>query len=233
MSVPSSFKDESGMTLVELIVATTAGLVVFLGLTMMMIVSTHQTTRITERVHATDESRVAIQRVVKEMESACAARYLVPVRPGSTGTKLKFARAYGSAVSPSPVMSEVKLEGTNLVIWEYPVSGGAVPVWTFNETEPTSKRALVSNVSTVSSSEPLFRYYEIKNGVITGPMTVGSSGLTEEQAQKVVKVDFAIKVSPSPTPVTDAGGASIIKDSAYLRFSSPTYLTTSVNGPCE
>lgn len=226
-------RDESGMTLIELIVATTTGLVVFMGLTMMVIASTRQATRISDRVHTTADARVAVQRVVKELQSACAARYLTPVRKGSSGTKLKFARAYGSAVSPSPVMSEVKVENSNLVIWEYPVSGGSVPVWNFNETEPTSKRALIRNVAAVSSSIPIFRYYKVSGGTVSTPVTVGSEGLTDEQAQDIVKVDIALKVSPGPTPITDPGGATTVQDSAYLRFSSPTYVTTSVNGPCE
>lgn len=226
-------RDERGMTLVELIVALSAGMVVFLALTMMVIASMHQSTRITNRVHTTAKARLATQRIAKELQSACAARYLTPVRQGSTGTKLKFARAYGSAVSPSPVMSEVKLVGSDLVIWEYPVSGGSTPEWEFNEVTPTSKQALIGNVSAVSGSVPIFRYYEFTNAQIASPVVVGSEGLTTTQADNIVKVDIALKVSPPGTPVADAGGAAIVQDSAYLRFSSPTYLTTSVNGPCE
>ncbi len=226
-------RDERGMTLIELVVATTAGMVVFLGLTMMVVASMHQSTRIANRVHTTANARVATQRIVHELQSACAARYLTPVRVGSTGTKLKFARAYGSAVSPSPVMSEVKLEGSNLVVWEYPVSGGSTPEWEFEEITPSSKRALIGNAGAVSGSVPIFRYYQIVNGVATTPVTVGPGGLTQEQADKIVKVDIALKVSPPGTPVSDPGGAAIVQDSAYLRFSSPTYVTTSVNGPCE
>jgi Tfp pilus assembly protein PilW len=225
-------RDESGVTLIELVVATSAGLVLFMGLTMMVLASMHQTTRISNRVHATQDARTAVHRVVNELQSACAARYLTPVKEGSTGTNLKFARAYGSAVSPSPVMSEVKLEGTDLFDWEYPVSGGSTPEWSFNTTTPTSKRALIKNAGQVSSSIPIFSYYEIASGTPTA-VTPGSSGLTEKQADKVVKVDIALKVTPSAETVSDPNAAATVQDGAYLRFSSPTYVTSSVNGPCE
>jgi hypothetical protein len=226
-------RDESGMTLIELIVATAAGMVIFMLLTMGVLGAMHNQTRVTNRVHTTAKARLATQSIVSELQSACAARYLTPVRKESTGTKLKFARAYGSAVSPTPVMSEVKLVGSELVIWEYPVTGGSTPEWTFNETTPTTKRALLTNVTTVSSSVPIFRYYAYNNGTATIPLTVGTNGLTEEQADSVVKVDITVKVVSPGAPVTDTNSSTTVQDSAYLRFSSPTYTTTSVNGPCE
>jgi hypothetical protein len=225
---------ESGITLIELIVATAAGMVVFFGLTMMVLGAMHNSTRISNRVHATAKARIGVQRVVKELQSACAARYLTPIRKGSSGTVLKFARAYGSAVSPNPVMSEVKLVGTSLVVWQYPVSGGSTPEWEFDETTPTQKQALITNAGPVSTGSPIFRYYAFSSGVATTALTVGTEGLTQAQAESVVKVDIALKVSTATnSSVIDSNGAATVQDSAYLRFSSPTYTTTSVNGPCE
>jgi type II secretory pathway pseudopilin PulG len=226
-------RDERGMTLVELLVAISAGMVIFFGLTMMVIASMHQTTRITNRVHATADARLATERVVNELQSACAARYLTPVRKGSTGTVLKFARAFGSAVSPSPVMTEVKLVGSSLWSYEYPVSGGSTPEWTFNETTPTSQRILISNVAPISASVPIFSYYQFTNATISTQMTPPAAGFEETEAEKVVKVGISFKVTPPGGPVTDANGAALIQDSALLRFTPPTYVTTSVNGPCE
>lgn len=221
------------MTLVELLVATSAGTVIFFGLTMMVIASMHQTTRITNRVHTTATARLATERIVNELQSACAARYLTPVRKGSSGTVLKFARAFGSAVSPTPVMTEVKLVGSSLVSYEYPVSGGSTPEWTFNETTPTATRALIDNVAPVSASVPIFSYYQFNNAAISSRLAPASGVLEESESDKVVKVGISFKVTTPGTTVTDANGASLIQDSALLRFTSPTYLTTSVNGPCE
>jgi Tfp pilus assembly protein PilW len=226
-------RDESGTTLVELVVAIATGMIVLFGLTSMVMAALHQETRVTNRVHTTANARLATERVVNELQSACAARYLTPVRQGSTGTVLKFARAFGSAVSPSPVMTEVKLVGTTLTSYEYPVSGGSTPEWTFNETTPTAQHELITNVAPISSSVPVFSYYQFNNATISSRLTPPTAGFLETEAEKVVKVGIAFKVSPPGGPVTDANGAALIQDSALLRFTPPTYVTTSVNGPCE
>src|SRR5690349_805787 len=102
-------EDESGMTLIELLVATSAGMTIFLGLTMMVLGSMHRTNAISDRVQSTADARTALHRVTTELHSACVARYLTPIMPGSSGSELRFVRSVSSEVSPTPVESRVYL----------------------------------------------------------------------------------------------------------------------------
>ena len=80
-------------------------MVVFFGLTMMVLASMHDTTRITNRVHSTQNARTALHEMITELHSACVVRFLTPVQAESSGTSLRFIHANGSEVSPKPTLS--------------------------------------------------------------------------------------------------------------------------------
>ncbi len=223
-----NLRDQSGTTLVELVVATMAGAVIFLGLTMVVVASMHQQTRISKRVHATQEARTLVQRIVTELHSSCVASSVAPIYGKNTSTSISYVYQTGSGPALTPVKQQVYLSGTTLMQSTYPSTSGSTPKWTFSET-PTSTRTLLTNVSGVSASEPLFRYYKYKEGVITAmPSTV-----TEAESPSVVQVDIALKVSPTESTVTDAKAPGIVQDSAFLRFSPPSANVNAANLPCE
>jgi len=236
MHRPNSIEDERGTTLVELLVAISAGLVIFFGLTMLVLASMHNTTRVSNRVHTTQNARTAVQAIVAELHSACMTRFLAPIQEGSSGTTLRFIHAYGSSVSPTPILSVITLSGTTLKQSDYAVSSGSAPRWEFNTSTPTSSRALISGVGSPSSSTPIFSYYKFKSGQVEAARVKGSGSgesLVAEQAEEVSKVNVAVKASPPGTTVADANGAATVQDSALLRFTPPVYSTTAANLPCE
>ena len=223
-----NLRDQSGTTLVELVVATMAGTVIFLGLTMVIVASMHQQTRISKRVHATQEARTLVQRIVTELHSTCVASSVAPIQGTNTSTSISYVYQTGSGAALTPVKHKVYLSGTTLMLSTYASTSGSTPKWTFSET-PASTQTLLTNVSGVSVSEPLFRYYKYKEGVITAmPSTV-----TEAEAPSVVQVDIALKVSPTESTVKDAKAPGIVQDSAFLRFSPPSANVNAANLPCE
>jgi type II secretory pathway pseudopilin PulG len=209
------------MTLIELIVATTTGVIIFAGLTAMVLASMHSSTRVTNRVHATQDARRVVHRITNELHSACVAQYVVPVQPESTRTKLSFAHAYGSEVTPVPIKTAITLSGTTLTQADYPVASGSTPSWVFSST-PSSTRTILKNVSAYTGSAPVFTYFKVENGV-----------LAEIPLSGVVQVNIALKVTPASETFTDANADANVQSSAYLRFTSPTYATTKTNSPCE
>ncbi len=227
-------KDESGMTLIELVVACMAGSIVFFGLTMMVVAAMHDTTRVSHRVHATQNARTALAEVVNELHSACVAQYESPIYEGSAGTKLRFFHATGAAVNPSPTFSEINLVGTTLVQTDYETTGTS-PAWTPKSTA-TSSRAIISGVGAPSSTAPIFSYYRFKEGKIEATAIKGTGtgeSLTKAQAEEVSKVGITIKATPLGTTFTDNSAAAQIQDSAVLRFTAPSYQSTATNLPCE
>lgn len=218
------------MTLIELVVAMAAGMIVFAGLTTMVVASLHQSTRVTRRVHATQEARITVHRIVTELHSACVAAEVAPIQEGSSGTSLSFVFQTGSAATLTPVLHKISLTGTTLTLSSYPSTSGSIPEWTFSST-PTSTSTLMTNVSAVSASQPIFTYYKYVNGVISS--TALAEPLSEANALVAVQVDIALKVTP-PGPTTGTAKLpGIVQDSAFLRFTPPGGKTTALNFPCE
>ena len=225
-------EDEGGMTLIELIVATTTGIVIFAGLTAMVLGSMHSSTRVTNRVHATQDARRVVHRITNELHSACVAQYVVPVQPESTRTKLSFAHAYGSEVTPVPIKTAITLSGTTLTQTDYPVASGSTPSWVFSST-PSSTRTILKNASAYSASAPVFTYFKVENGVLAEIPLSGTTELGTTNSQRVVQVNIALKVTPGGEVFNDVNADANVQSSAYLRFTSPTYATTKTNSPCE
>ncbi len=223
-----NLRDQRGTTLIELVVATLAGSVIFLGLTMVVIASMHQQTRISKRVHATQEARTLVQRIVTELHSSCVAANVSPIQGENPSTSISYVYQTGSGAALTPVKRKVSLSGTTLMLSTFPSTSGSTPKWAFSETA-SSTQTLLTNVSGVSASEPLFRYYKYKEGVITAmPSTI-----TASESPFVVQVDIALKVSPTGSTVTDAKSPGIVNDSAYLRYSPPSANVNAANLPCE
>jgi hypothetical protein len=222
--------DQRGTTLIELVIATAAGTVVFLGLTMVVVAAMHQTTRVTKRVHATQEARTLVHEIVTELHSACVSADVAPVQASSTGSSLSFVYKTGSGAALTPVLHRISLSGTTLTLATFNSTTGSTPKWTFSET-PVSTRTLLTNVAPISGTIPIFSYYKFESGQIGA--TSLAVPLSSADAALAVKVNIALKVSPSGSPVVDAKAPGIVQDSALLRFTPPAYNANTINLPCE
>jgi hypothetical protein len=223
-------REERGVTVIELVVATMSGTIVFLGLTMVVLGAMHQTTRVTKHVHATQDARTVLHRIVTELHSACVSADVAPIQEKSGGSSMSFVYQTGSAAALTPVLRQVTLSGDTLTLSTYNATTGSTPKWTFSAT-PASTRTLLTGVSAVSGSVPLFRYYKYEKGAIAStPLTVPLSG---SDAALAVQVNLALKVSPPGSTVVDAAAPGIVQDSALLRFSPPAYNPSAANPPCE
>jgi len=210
--------EERGTTLMELVIATAAGGVIFMGLTMVVMASMHQTTRTQNRVHATQEARLVMQRIVTELHSSCVA------------ASLGYVYGTGSGAAITPVMHKVFLSGNTLYLSTYPSTTGSTPKWTFSGTA-TSTVPLISNVAPVTSGGPIFTYYTYSSGAISSsPLTVPLSGTN---AAKAVQVNIALKVEPRTSTVSNPGNPAVIQNSAFLRYSPPSANVNAANLPCE
>ncbi|HVO55427.1 MAG TPA: hypothetical protein VMT37_13530 [Solirubrobacterales bacterium] len=222
--------EERGTTLMELVIATAAGGVIFMGLTMVVMASMHQTTRTQNRVHATQEARLVMQRIVTELHSSCVAADVSPIQESSNGTSLGYVYGTGSGAAITPVMHKVFLSGNTLYLSTYPSTTGSTPKWTFSGTA-TSTVPLISNVAPVTSGGPIFTYYTYSSGAISSsPLTVPLSGTN---AAKAVQVNIALKVEPRTSTVSNPGNPAVIQNSAFLRYSPPSANVNAANLPCE
>ena len=223
-------KDESGMTLIELLVATAAGVVVMFGVVMAVIVSLRETDRVASHIDANQRARTTMYKVIDELHSACVAAQIAPVQSGSSGTSLNFIHQSGSGVSLTPVLSKISLSGTTLSQSDYAATGGSTPTWTFSGTA-TSTQQLMTGVSPLSGSS-IFNYYAYSGGQVSStPLT---TPLSSTDAARTVQVGVAFKAAPTTTQIAnDTNAAAAIQDSALLRFSAATFSTSANNLPCQ
>jgi type II secretory pathway pseudopilin PulG len=92
---------ERGTTLVELLVAMVAGMVVLMVLFGILDVTAHQTSRTVSRVAATQQARTATARIQQLLNSSCTGAGN-PILAGSNADQLRFLTAYGSDPQPIP-----------------------------------------------------------------------------------------------------------------------------------
>lgn len=226
-------RDESGTTLVELMVALMAGLVIFLALTTMVVTTMRGSARVTARVEATQRARIAMTQLMNQLHSACVTPEIAPIRTGSTGNSLKFVHQTGAAVSPTPILSVVSYSSGTLQQSDYAATGGTSPNWTF-ATTPSSTRILLTKVAPIPPSTTIFSYYRYFNGAVSEtPLAPPVSGLTSEEAALTVEVRAAISANPLSTPVKDTGVEANIRNSATLRLTPPSFNEGSPSKPCQ
>jgi prepilin-type N-terminal cleavage/methylation domain-containing protein len=176
--------DDSGFTLIELIVAMLISGVIVVVLLAFLSTTTTQTTTLSEKVQSTRLGRQTMTKVLDELHSACIASGSTgyyPVREKSTATTLYFDNAYSkqaaipsASESASEGVYEHRLtfeEGTKkigpLVDYSYPsTSLSAWPVPTINKAAPSTHRLgenLAETTQTVEKVEkivPFFQYYK-------------------------------------------------------------------------
>jgi Tfp pilus assembly protein PilV len=240
-------RDSAGFTLVELLVAMAAGIVILFALSGLMIVTLHQTQRTFTRVDATRQARTALSNIENELHSACVGANS-PIQAGSTADSLAFVSFYGTSANPTPVWHQITFNATagTLVDTSYNVTGSA-PDWV--QSTSASSKTLLTNVARLAGNTPVFQYYAytqvesdaagntywaIPDGTNQDPVTGSvvppaaldtSSGLSTDGAGSTVEVVVNLAVGATSeslnAPVSNAAGDDPVTDAISLRLTTP------------
>jgi hypothetical protein len=214
-----AFRDERGTTLVELMVATAAGMVVFFALTTVIVSTMRSGARVSARVEADQNARLASTRIMNQLRSSCVAPRVAPIKQKSTGTNLRFIHQVGSGAVLTPVLSEIKLVNGTLTQYDYKaLPGTSAPNWGFDEAKPTSEKKLAAGISPIPPSSSIFFYKAYGKGTVNEVLP--SASLSASDALRTVAVTVALAASPRNEPVADANVATPIQDTALLRLTS-------------
>jgi prepilin-type N-terminal cleavage/methylation domain-containing protein len=224
-------RDERGMTLAEMVIAMGIGGIVLVATTALVLGTMRTTAKVSKRVESTQNSRIVLTDLVDELNSSCIMPKVAPVREGSTGGELRFVHARGSAVTPTPILSRISLEGTTLLQKDYAYVSGNAPYWVFDESKPVSTTQLMTGVSQISASKPLFRYYAYSTATGTTGETPLPTPLSVPSAQTVIQVGVALKVAPRNS--SDETVPIQIEDSATLRLTAASYHPGAPSLPCQ
>lgn len=234
-SAPANLRDQRGLTLIELLVAMIAGLVVSLAAFSILDTSLSQSARIADRVSADQRGRTAMEKIMLKLHSSCVAAKTTPVEPGSEANKLLIISQTGSEASFSKVLlHKVYLEKGNLIDAAYPNTGAKpAPNWEFSGA-PESTQTLLTGVTQSESSEktliPIFQYYRYEGSALS--KTALSTPLKEKEAEETAAIVVSFTTTPeSGTADKRAGERSVnLTDTAVLRFSPAS--PSASNLPC-
>jgi hypothetical protein len=223
-------RDERGVTLVELLVALVAGLVVSFAAFSILDVSLSQSSRVADRVSADQRGRVAMEKIMLKLHSSCVAAETTPVEPNSEGNKLLIISQTGSQASFSKVtLHKIYLEGGKLIDVSYPnTEAKPAPNWEFSGT-PESTHTLLTGV-TQTGATPVFQYYKYEGSELS------KTALTPPLSEKTAEETAAITVSFTTAPESGIVGKIAndrtvdLADTAVLRFSPAS--SSGGNLPC-
>jgi prepilin-type N-terminal cleavage/methylation domain-containing protein len=243
----SRLDSEAGFTLVELLVAMTAGLVVMMGLVSIIVVTVHQTQRTFTSVDATRRARTALAGLENELHSGCV-NGTPPIQTGSDPNNLSFISYYGTSASPQPIWHRLTFSAGTLTDSTYNVTGSS-PDFTQGTLIPGGTTTVLTNVAPQSGT-PVFQYYTytlvagytdsklnifymIADGSTIQPGTTSltpssplsaTGGLSDASANTVVEVVVNLLVGASSANLngpTSHAGDDPVTDTISLRLTTP------------
>ena len=155
---------ESGITLIELLVAMSMGIIVSMAAYAILTTTLRETSRVFTRVDATQRSRLTMENIETLLHSSCLADGTKPIisttSPSrlTTATTMYFVSRYGSQTTPTPTLHKIALSGTNLTDTTYALTSGTGPSsWVFSTTA-SGTTTLLTNVRAAGST-PMFQYF--------------------------------------------------------------------------
>jgi hypothetical protein len=224
--------DERGYSLIELLMATLAGLVVAAA-TMMIVVSSYQLVHNdADRVDADQQGRIAMEQIEQLLGSSCVAGVDVsPILGGSSaGTgappsganSITFYESLTDSADVTPRVDEavIFLNGSGALEEDlYPYVSGSTGAWTFAAT-PSTTATLVVHAQDVPGTSSIFTYYPFTtSGQISTTADALTSGyLPSNSAQSVGAV--GLEFEAAPTDADPAPGSNVdLSDQVVLRLS--------------
>lgn len=236
---------QHGFTLIETLVAMISGVVVTGATFSVLIVSLHQTSRITDSVQSTQFGRTAMTHVIDELHSVCLARKFSPVQENSGESKLIFVNAYSkeAVISKTEAFEhEIKWSGEatqKLTDTVTSASGGQWPNFEFNATPKTT--VLAEHIT--QGKVPIFQYYKYATTASEGSsetpagalvkMTLPTGGaLSATEAAEVAAVQVNLKAVPLDGETALSRSAEF-GNLVTFSFSTPSSEAKIEDGPCQ
>jgi type II secretory pathway pseudopilin PulG len=219
--------DESGYTLIELMVGMSIGIVVILASFMVLDRATVVSNEIADRQVAIERGRQAMELMTRQLRSqVCLGESAEPISYGDGSTITFYADlSDGSQNVAQRKLTFVSPSGsTPGKIKEDVYAGvGTYPDLTFPST-PTTSRPLLERAQQVKVSgvaQPVFRYYAFQPGSPTGDLDELPTPLTAADASRTIMVRIAFVSTPERTVPLDKD-ATTLQDDVYVRLADPT-----------
>jgi type II secretory pathway pseudopilin PulG len=204
-------RGQAGFTLIELIVAMAAGMIVLGAIVTILLTTLSQTQLLTDRVAATRETRQALATIENELHSACVgtgtAQNLAPIQPGSNADQLIFVSYLGTAVNPTPMWHVLTYSPTARTLTDasYNVTGtngNWVPA-----SAPTSTTTVLDDVTTQGTTN-FFQYFAYQHYPIANST---QSYWTIPDGIDILPNGTMPSVAPEPQPLSSGAAAATVE----------------------
>jgi type II secretory pathway component PulJ len=173
-------REESGFTLVELLVACLVGIIILLASFMMLDSSVVLTGKVTDRVDRTQRARVTMEQITRDLRSQVCPSAAVPALIEGQDYSVKFYSFMGSGAFV-PDIREISWDtNTNSLIEKRWAGSGTSPYTTW-PSSPTTTRTLLSDVQPPPANAPVFAYYPTSGSTpYSAPLSSGNLGATSK-----------------------------------------------------
>ena len=205
-------REESGFTLVELIVACGVGTVILLASFMMLDSSVILTGKVTDRVDRTQRARLAMEQITRELRSQVCPRVGTPALVDGQNYSVKFY-SYMSTGSFVPDIREISWDtNTNSIIERRWAGSGTAPNTTWNGTPTT--RTLLDDVKPPPSNAPMFTYHA------TG--TSAASAVPLSAADLAATSKITVKFVTYAAGRNATGTSTTLENEVFVRTANPS-----------
>jgi type II secretory pathway pseudopilin PulG len=251
------FHAEAGFTIIELLVAMMAGLVIVFAAFALVDLSVTQASRVSDRVAATGASESAMAHLDRELNSGCLTGDVSPIQ-GSTAAGISpvvnsdandvvFVTGIGDGATGTPTEHVVSFKNGALTDTWYANTGGSPPdaqdasTWTFSANKAGSI-VLLNHVAN-QSGIPMFQYYSYSNPanptvnsllgaapIATLPLSGTWPSTATNAAGSVAQVTISWVAAPTDG-WSDPSREATMSDSVVFRLTPAS--PSSTNLPCD
>jgi hypothetical protein len=214
--IRARLRDESGITLIEMLVTISLGMIVFLALMDIADVSMRASARVEDRVEVSQRGRIAMDQIAQQLHSQVC---LGPGLPAITEADDDSVTFYSQLGDENSVPQRRRLVHANGTIAEQVfVGAGTPPNMTFPN-NPSRARDLITNVTPVTG-RPVFRYFAFTTDDPPTPTELLPTPLSAADMARTVRMGIAFVVSPLKARNSEV--QSTFEDEIYSRKSDPT-----------
>jgi prepilin-type N-terminal cleavage/methylation domain-containing protein len=215
-------REQRGFTLVELLVATSLGVLVLLTVGTVSTSLLRAQTRISDRSESIARGRTAMEQIVQQLRSQVCLGPGYPAITYADDTHITF---YSDLSNRTFVPQQRDLAYASGALTERAYNGtatGGLPPFTFSSTAARTRVVLdrMQLQRSGSTSVPFFRYYGFDGNNPIRPSRLLATPLSSDDAQRVVLISISFQALPS------RGGSGTIAEpftaSVYVRTADPS-----------
>jgi type II secretory pathway pseudopilin PulG len=210
--------EESGFTLVEVLVAATLGFMILAVTLGLLESSTRVNLGVLAKTDAMQRGRLAMDTITRQLRSQVCSDVSTPAIADARDDQVTFYADFGTGTTP-PDRRLLTFGGPNATVQEfvYPGSGPAGGPYTYAAT-PIRNHMVVENVAPVGTT-PYLRYYAFTMTANPTPTLRLATPLSAADRALVARIEIAYVTRP--TGARDNTQAITFRDQVHIRHADP------------